>query len=115
MLFIDHGEGQIAIVVNGRSSSSEGGDAFPDDFAGWREFLEEEQRGPRCPRRFRPQFHWELLACGVGGHELIGTDAATMRPDDALYAREEDGVRWYRCVRCDSWLPLAPPDGEPGK
>lgn len=23
--------------------------------------------------------------------------------------REENGVRWYRCVRCDSWLPLPPP------
>ena len=23
--------------------------------------------------------------------------------------REEAGLRWYRCVRCDSWLPLPPP------
>jgi uncharacterized membrane protein (DUF2068 family) len=23
--------------------------------------------------------------------------------------RESGGLRWYRCLRCDSWLPLAPP------
>ncbi len=66
--------------------------------------------GTQKPRRFRPRFHWELLVCGVRGHELIGTDAAHLRPEDAVFAREENGVRWYRCVRCDSWLPLAPPE-----
>lgn len=44
--------------------------------------------------------------CGIEGHELIGTDAAELRPEDAVYARELDGLRWFRCVRCDSWLPL---------
>lgn len=47
--------------------------------------------------------------CGVQGHELLGTDAARLRPADAIFAREEHGFRWYRCVRCDSWLPLPPP------
>jgi len=65
--------------------------------------------GTQQPRRFRPRFHWELLVCGVRGHELIGTDAAVLRPEDAIVARAYDGVRWYRCVRCDSWLPLPPP------
>jgi len=65
--------------------------------------------GTQKPRRFRPRFHWELLVCGLRGHELIGTDAARLRPEDAVVAREYDGVRWYRCVRCDSWLPLPPP------
>lgn len=65
--------------------------------------------GTQKPRRFRPRFHWELLVCGVRGHALIGTDAARLRPEDAIVARDEHGVRWYRCVRCDSWLPLAPP------
>jgi uncharacterized membrane protein (DUF2068 family) len=65
--------------------------------------------GTQKPRRFRPRFHWELLVCGVSGHELIGTDAARLRPEDAVVVREEHGVRWYRCVRCDSWVPLAPP------
>src|SRR3954454_21359616 len=52
------------------------------------------------PRRFVPRFHWELLACGVDGHELIGLDARAVRPEDAAVVREIDGVRWYRCVRC---------------
>jgi uncharacterized membrane protein (DUF2068 family) len=65
--------------------------------------------GTQSPRRFQPRFHWELLACGVSGHELIGLDAARLRPEDAVVAIERDGLRWYRCVRCDSWLPLPPP------
>lgn len=70
--------------------------------------------GTEGARRFWPRFHWELLACGVSGHELLGTDAATLRPADAVFARELDGVRWYRCVRCDSWLPLPRP-GQPAR
>jgi uncharacterized membrane protein (DUF2068 family) len=66
--------------------------------------------GTQRPRRFVPRFHYELLVCGVRGHELLGVDAAELRPEDALFAREEDGLRWYRCLRCDSWLPLPPPE-----
>ena len=65
--------------------------------------------GTQRPRRFRPRLHWELLACGVSGHELVGTDAEHVRPEDAVFVRELDGSRWYRCLRCDSWLPLADP------
>ena len=65
--------------------------------------------GTQKPRLFRPRFHWELLVCGVHGHELIGTDAARLRPEETVVARELDGIRWYRCVRCDSWLPLPLP------
>ena len=65
--------------------------------------------GLERPRRFRPRFHYELLACGLRGHELIGTDAAGLRPEDAVVAREIGGVRWHRCLRCDAWLPLARP------
>jgi uncharacterized membrane protein (DUF2068 family) len=65
--------------------------------------------GTQRPRRFLPRFHYELLVCGVGGHELLGVDAAELRPEDAVFAREEDGLRWYRCLRCDSWLPLEQP------
>ncbi len=61
------------------------------------------------PRRFRPRFHWELLACGVAGHELVGMDAQTLRAEDEIFARERDGLRWYRCLRCDSWVPLPLP------
>ena len=70
--------------------------------------------GTQKPRRLRPRFHWELLACGLRGHELIGADAARLRLEDAVFAREYDGLRWYRCVRCDSWLPLPPP-ASPGR
>lgn len=66
--------------------------------------------GLQRPRRFVPRFHYELLACGVSGHELIGTDVAQLRPQDAVVVRAGDGgVRWHRCVRCDSWLPLQAP------
>jgi uncharacterized membrane protein (DUF2068 family) len=61
------------------------------------------------PARFVPRLHWELLVCGIAGHELIGLDAAHVREQDALVVREIDGVRWHRCLRCDSWLPLPPP------
>ena len=47
--------------------------------------------------------------CGIAGHELIGLDAARVREQDALVVREIGGVRWHRCLRCDSWLPLPAP------
>src|SRR4051794_15205385 len=65
--------------------------------------------GTARPRRFRPKFHYELIVCGFRGHELVGTDAAELRPEDALVARDAGGWRWYRCLRCDSWLPLNRP------
>jgi uncharacterized membrane protein (DUF2068 family) len=62
------------------------------------------------PRRFRPRFHYELLICGVSGHELVGLDAREVGPDDALVARQVGDTRWHRCLRCDSWLPVAAPE-----
>jgi uncharacterized membrane protein (DUF2068 family) len=62
------------------------------------------------PKRFRPKLHYELLVCGVSGHELVGTDAADLRPQDQVLAVEAEGVRWHRCLRCDSWLPLPRPE-----
>jgi uncharacterized membrane protein (DUF2068 family) len=61
------------------------------------------------PSRFKPKFHYELLVCGLAGHELIGIDARDLRPQDAMVARTIDGVRWHRCLRCDSWLPVPAP------
>jgi uncharacterized membrane protein (DUF2068 family) len=61
------------------------------------------------PSRFRPRFHYELLVCGLRGHELIGIDARELRPQDRPVARVIDGVRWHRCLRCDSWLPVPAP------
>jgi uncharacterized membrane protein (DUF2068 family) len=65
--------------------------------------------GIEKPKRFRPTFHYELIACGFSGHELVGMDAAHVRPRDEAFVRETEGIRWYRCLRCDSWLPLPPP------
>lgn len=68
--------------------------------------------GTEAPRRFRPRLRYELLSCGLTGHELVGSDAGELRPEDAIFARPDPvaGLRWYRCVRCDAWVPLAPPD-----
>ena len=66
--------------------------------------------GIERPKRFRPKFHYELLVCGVQGHQLVGTDVAEILPQDSLVVRTGNDVRWYRCLRCDSWLPLAPPE-----
>ena len=66
--------------------------------------------GTEKPRRFRPKLRYELIDCGLHGHEILGTDAAALRPADELFARESGGLRWYRCLRCDSWLALPPPD-----
>jgi uncharacterized membrane protein (DUF2068 family) len=65
--------------------------------------------GTERPRRYLPKLRYELIGCGLHGHELLGTDAARLRAEDAIFAREDDGLRWYRCLRCDSWLPLTPP------
>ncbi len=59
--------------------------------------------------RPRHKVDWELVACGLGGHRLIGTDAAELREEDSILAREQATVRWHRCLRCDSWVALAPP------
>jgi uncharacterized membrane protein (DUF2068 family) len=63
------------------------------------------------PRRRQGRFRlrYELLGCGLEGHKLVGTDAETIGPEDYLVAREMDGTRWYRCLRCDSWVPMAFP------
>jgi uncharacterized membrane protein (DUF2068 family) len=69
--------------------------------------------GSERPRRFRPKLRYELIGCGLHGHELLGTDAAALRPEDSVFAREAGGLRWYRCLRCDSWVALSPPADPP--
>jgi uncharacterized membrane protein (DUF2068 family) len=58
---------------------------------------------------------WELVACGWRGHEIVGTDVAELRPQDVLLAVDAGGVRWHRCLRCDSWvaLPVPPAPARP--
>jgi uncharacterized membrane protein (DUF2068 family) len=60
-------------------------------------------------RHHRLHLRYELLSCGFEDHVLVGTDAGALRPEDDLVAREMDGTRWFRCLRCDSWIPMAPP------
>lgn len=63
----------------------------------------------RKSRSRRPDNFYELLTCGWKGHALVGTDVAHIGPEDALLVREVGGVRWYRCLRCDVWIPDVPP------
>jgi uncharacterized membrane protein (DUF2068 family) len=73
--------------------------------------VEHHPPGTQPPQRFLPRLHWELLWCGLHGHELVGADAAELRAQDAVFVREDAaGTRWYRCLRCDSWLALPPPE-----
>ena len=64
------------------------------------------------PRKKRPDKRYELFTCAWAGHALVGMDAATVTPEDSAVARQADGVRWLRCLRCDAWLsfdlPLSP-------
>ena len=70
--------------------------------------------GTERPRRYRPKLRYELIGCGLHGHELLGTDAAELGPADQIFARDSGGLRWYRCLRCDSWVVLSPP-GQPAR
>jgi uncharacterized membrane protein (DUF2068 family) len=47
--------------------------------------------------------------CGLEGHAIVATDAAELRPQDALFVRGDSDLRWHRCLRCDSWVALPPP------
>lgn len=64
-------------------------------------------RVPR--RRHRRTITYELLDCAWHGHVLVGQDAAAIRSEDDLFVRDLDGLRWYRCLRCDMWRPETPP------
>jgi uncharacterized membrane protein (DUF2068 family) len=57
-----------------------------------------------------PADRYELITCGLGGHVVVGTDVKEIVPEDQAVVREHDGLRWYRCLRCDAWLPRQPPE-----
>jgi uncharacterized membrane protein (DUF2068 family) len=65
--------------------------------------------------RPRRKIDWELVACGFGGHTLLGTDVDELRPEDDVFARDKGPVRWHRCLRCDSWVALPPPASSTGR
>jgi len=64
--------------------------------------------GTRHPRK-RRHLDFELVACGVRGHVLIDPATVPTQVAPAAVARQFDAATWYRCVRCDAWLPLADP------
>lgn len=70
--------------------------------------------GTRRRRRFWFRIDWELISCGLHGHEIVGADAAVVREVDANLVREENGFRWCRCLRCEAWVPVRPPS-EPAR
>jgi uncharacterized membrane protein (DUF2068 family) len=65
--------------------------------------------GTQHPRR-RRQLDWELITCGISGHVLVGRDAGPARPEDAVLVQDHEDVRWHRCLRCDTWIPLPLPE-----
>jgi uncharacterized membrane protein (DUF2068 family) len=69
--------------------------------------------GTQHPRR-RRQLDWELITCGISGHVLVGRDAGPARPEDAVLVQDHGDVRWHRCLRCDTWIPLPMPE-RPGR
>ena len=62
--------------------------------------------GTRHPRK-RRHLDFELVACGVRGHVLIDPATVPAQVAASAVAREFDEITWYRCVRCDAWVPLA--------
>jgi uncharacterized membrane protein (DUF2068 family) len=59
---------------------------------------------PAVPNRY------ELLSCAFRGHALAGTGAASVAGADPAVVREMNGLRWYRCLRCDAWIPSTAPE-----
>jgi uncharacterized membrane protein (DUF2068 family) len=68
--------------------------------------------GTQRPRR-RRHLDWELITCGVSGHVLVGRDAGPARSEDTLVVQDHGDVRWHRCLRCDTWVPLPIPEHPP--
>jgi uncharacterized membrane protein (DUF2068 family) len=62
--------------------------------------------GTRHPRK-RRHLDFELVACGLRGHVLIDPSTVPAPVDSRAVARQFDDTTWYRCVRCDAWVPLA--------
>ena len=72
--------------------------------------------GTEQPRR-RRQLDWELIACGVRGHALVGLGGGEGddlqgldEVHDHLLVSDDGDVRWHRCLRCDTWVALPRPD-----
>src|ERR1035437_5044409 len=62
----------------------------------------------------RPSNRYELLTCAWRDHVVFGMEADRITDEDHLLARESDGIRWLRCLRCDGWFPHQIPDSPRG-
>jgi uncharacterized membrane protein (DUF2068 family) len=58
----------------------------------------------------RPRITWELIGCALHGHHLVGTTAANVTAEDHMVVRLVGPLRWHRCLRCDTWMPLPTPE-----
>ena len=59
--------------------------------------------------RRRRRLRYELLGCALRGHLIVGAQQADQSGHADLLVRPDDnhrGVDWYRCMRCDAWLPM---------
>ena len=57
----------------------------------------------------RRRLRYELLGCALRGHLIVGAHQADQSGHPDLLVRRDDnhrGVEWYRCMRCDAWLPM---------
>jgi uncharacterized membrane protein (DUF2068 family) len=45
---------------------------------------------------------------------LAGRDADLSQGGDPILVRDDGDVRWHRCLRCDCWVPLPPPESGSG-
>ena len=54
------------------------------------------------------------MTCSWRDHVLVGADADEITDDDFLLAREIDGIRWLRCLRCDGWFQFPIPSRPTG-
>ena len=55
-----------------------------------------------------PCIRCEVLGCALPGHDLVDAAAALRSGHEGLLYRAEPNERidWFRCLRCDAWVPL---------
>lgn len=59
-------------------------------------------------KKKRRGIQYELIGCGLRGHDLVGRDIGPLSDRDADLVRVDGGLNWHRCLRCDAWLPIVP-------
>lgn len=64
------------------------------------------------------RLRYELLGCALRGHLLVDAQTAQASDHADLLYRAGDrdtgaGSEWFRCLRCDAWLPLTPDNAPP--